>query len=132
MADIRLLRRPEPHDLAMLLHRLPEEQRGVAELLANEDSALRYPEVAVRLGIHLGSVLTYLRRIHQRRPKGYALLMSVRQQRLTKRHVEATARAKAHSREWHRRQANRCYYNRFGQWPWERRQLFTGHLRTKR
>jgi len=37
------------------------------------------------------------------------------------RHVLAIQRANEHSAIWHRHQANRRYYYRFGRWPWERR-----------
>lgn len=132
MRVIRDLKRPNPHDLLALLHLLPEGQRRVAAMLVSEDTALSYPEVAARLEIHLGSVHTHLRRIRKGHPELHSALMAVRQQQLARRHAEAVSRAELHSREWHRRQANRRYYYRFGHWPWERRRLSFGRFGQKR
>jgi hypothetical protein len=69
--------------------------------------------------MHLGTVHTYLRRMRLKRRNTYSALMAERQRQLGDRHEAALARAEAHSREWHRKQANRRFYHQFGVWPWE-------------
>jgi hypothetical protein len=80
-----------------------------------------YDQVAEYLGLHVGTVLSYLNRIRVRRPEVYADLMLLRGRQLGERHLGALKRAAAHSAAWHRKQANRRYYRRFGRWPWEGR-----------
>ncbi len=46
--------------------------------------------------------------------------MAERRRQLAERHERAVERAEAHSRRWHRRQANRKFYYEHGRWPWER------------
>lgn len=93
----------------------------MAEALVREEVARSYPEVAEQLGIHVGSVHAHLRRVRLRHPEVYAALMAERARQIAARKARSAARAAAHSREWHRKQANRRYYYRFGCWPWERR-----------
>ena len=109
---------PESHDLADLLATLPAgRRRVVVALMASR--ALTYPQLAAALGVHLGTIHAHLRRVRQRHPELYALVMAERAHQLAARHQQALARAEAHSRAWHRKQANRRYYYRFGRWPWE-------------
>jgi len=115
------IKRPIPHDIAARLESLPVGQRRVAETLVGGGAARTYGEVAALLGIHVGSVHVHLRRIRERHPEVYAALMTERARQLGKRHEAAEARAAEHSRRWHRIQANRRYYYRFGCWPWDAR-----------
>jgi hypothetical protein len=114
-------KRPEPHDLPAGLDRLPPGQRRVAVALVETGTAQSYPAVAAALGVHLGTVHRHLGRVRARHPALYAALMAERARQLATRHTAALARAAAHSEQWHRRQANRRYYYRYGRWPWERR-----------
>lgn len=113
------LKRPKPHDLPALLAALPPGRRRVAEALVVEEDAPTYPQVAEALGVHLGTVHTHLRRLRLLHPEVWEAVTAERQRQLWERHAGAVARADAHSREWHRKQANRRYYYRFGFWPWE-------------
>ena len=114
------LKRPKAHDLPTSLGTLPPGQRRVAEALVGGAAAPTYDQVAAALGLHVGTVLGYLNRIRERRPEVYAELRELRRRQLADRHRSALRRAAEHSRRWHRRQANRRYYYRFGRWPWER------------
>jgi hypothetical protein len=107
-----------PHDIGALLAMLPAGQRRVAEALIASGDAPTYPAVAIALGLHVGTVHRHLARIRERHPDVYAALMAERRRQLAVRHERAVLRAEAHSRSWHRRQANRRYYYRFGRWPW--------------
>ena len=93
--------------LARSILALPGRQRLVAQVLIGGTSARTYPEVGGLLGMHLGTVHTHLRRMRLKRPDTYAALMGERKQQLGDRHEAALARAEAHSREWHRKQADR-------------------------
>jgi hypothetical protein len=73
------------------------------------EEAPTYPALAASLGLSLGSVHTHLRRIRLLHPAVWEELMAERGRQLADRHTEAVARAEQHSREWHRRQANRRY-----------------------
>jgi transposase len=115
-------KRPKVHDIVAALASLPSGQRRVAEALIGGEQARTYAEVAKRLGVHVGTVHRHLGRIRERHPDAYALLMAQRQTQLAVRHSQALSRARAHSERWHRKQANRRYFYRFGIWPHERRQ----------
>lgn len=106
--------------LTRLCEELPPRQQEAALLLTSGQPALTYPEAAGQMGVSLGTLYTHLKRIRDGHPELYALLMEARKKRLGARHALAVARAEAHSRQWHRKQANRRYYYRFGHWPWER------------
>jgi hypothetical protein len=58
--------------------------------------------VATNLGLGLGTVHQHLRRIRLRHPTVYSALMKLRARQLAARHRRAVARAKAHSKRWHR------------------------------
>lgn len=92
----------------------------VALALIVPRDAPTYPEVAARLGIGLGTVHTHLKRLRAGHPDVYAAVMAERARQLARRHRAALARDAAHSRRWHRRQANRRFRARYGYWPWER------------
>jgi len=117
-------KRRRPHDLSDLLAmlgRLPAGQRRVALALVLGPSAPTYPEVAARLGVHVGTVHRHLGRVRAKHPEVYAALMAERRWQLERRHERAVERAERRSAEWHRRQANRRYRARYGRWPWEPR-----------
>ena len=106
--------------LLALLAPLPPGRGRVALALVEGGEARTYPEVAALLGLSPGSVHTHLRRLRQRHPDGYTALRAERARQLAARHRAAVLRDREHSRRWHRRQANRRYFYRFGCWPWER------------
>ena len=114
------LKRPKPYALPASLATLPPGQRRVAEALVGGEVAPTYEQTADALGLHVGTVLGYLNRIRERRPDAHADLMALRRRQLGEWHRVALRRAAEHSRRWHRKQANRRYYYRFGRWPWER------------
>lgn len=72
-------------------------------------------------GISPNTLKTHLQRIRVGEPKLWTEIQAVRKRHLAQRHARALERDEAHSREWHRRQANRRYRERFGCWPWEPR-----------
>jgi len=90
-----------PRELAPLLALLPPGQRRVAMALIADSQGRTYPEVAAKLGVHLGTVHQHLRRIRRRHPKVYAAVRKVRDRQLGVRHRRALAREKAHSKQWH-------------------------------
>lgn len=106
--------------LLAALSRVPPGRARVALALVVGPDAPTYPEVAARLGLGVGTVATHLRRLRERHPDLYALLMAARARQLARRHEAALARDEAHSKRWHKRQANRRYYAAHGSWPWER------------
>ncbi len=99
---------------------LPPGRARVALALVVGRDAPTYPEVAARLGIGLGTVHTHLKRLRAGHPDVYAAVMVERARQLARRHEAALARDAAYSRHWHRKQANRRFYARYGYWPWER------------
>lgn len=119
MTQLRHPKRLKAHDLAALLATVPHGRRRVAEALVGGDAARTYGEVADLLGVHLGTVHTHLCRLRLRHPEAYAALMAERRRQLDVRHQAAVADAEMRSWEWHRRQANRRYRQRFGYRPWE-------------
>ena len=82
-----------------LLRPLPPGQYRVAILLIS-DAKMTYPGVAAALGIHVGTVSQHLRRIRQRHPCVYTVLMTERKRQLNERSRQALANAKEHSRIW--------------------------------
>ena len=70
-----------PHDLADRLAELPPAQRRVAEALVGGDQARTYGDVAAVLGVSVGTVHTHLRRVRERHPDVYAVLMAARSAR---------------------------------------------------
>ncbi len=98
---------------------LPPGRAGVALALVAGRDAPTYPEVAARLGIGVGTVHTHLRRLRERHPEIAVAVMAERARQLGRRHEAALARDEAHSRQWHRKRANRRYHARYGRWPWE-------------
>ncbi len=102
------------------LANLPPGQQRVALALIDSPLARTYREVAAALNLHLGTVYRHLYRLRRGNPEAYAAVMAVRAEQLAKRHAAAVRREEARSAEWHRKQAARRYYYRFGRWPWER------------
>ena len=102
-------------ELPRLLTILSEGQYRVAMALIADRSGRTYQAVADELGLHLGTVHQYLRRIRQQHPDVYAALMKERARQLAVRHREALARAKAHSKEWHEKTKHR-YFSLSGPW----------------
>jgi hypothetical protein len=96
-------------------------QRRVLLALLSDGAGNTYRGAAEHLGVCVGTVYEQLRRIRTKHPETYDLFMHLRRQQLQERARRSAAKARAHSREWHRKQANRRYYYRFGCWPWERR-----------
>ena len=90
------------HELTRLLATLPPGRRRIASALLTNSCGATYTEVALRLGIHLGTVYQHLRRIRLLHPEVYAALMAARSRQLAKRHEQALARAKAHTNRWFR------------------------------
>jgi transposase len=99
----------------------PGGQRRAALALVGGRRARTYREAAALLGLHVGTIYRHLYRLRRQRPEAYAAVMAVRAGQLAERHAAAVNREGARSAEWHRRQAARRYYYRFGRWPWERR-----------
>jgi hypothetical protein len=87
-------------ELARLLATLPPGRLRVAWALLADSAGRTYPQVAMDLGLHLGTVHQHLRRIRLRHPKVYAAVMNVRARQLAARHRRARARAEAHSKRW--------------------------------
>ena len=106
--------------LLAALAELPSGRARVVLALVLTRAAPTYPEVAARLGLGVGTVHTHLRRLRERHPDVYAAVMAERAQQLARRHKDVLLRDAAHSRRWHRKQANRRYHARYGYWPWER------------
>jgi AcrR family transcriptional regulator len=117
--------RQNTHTKRQILHDMladvPRRQAAAAVALVGGARARTYREAAARMGVHVGTLYTHLRRLRLRYPEVYAALMDVRGDRLAARHKAALARDWARSRAWHKRQANRRYRARFGCWPWEAR-----------
>lgn len=90
-----------PSELIAILAALPLGRRRVASALLADSCGATYKEVALRLGIHLGSVHAHLRRIRVRHPEVYARLMQERLRQLGRRHELAIARARAHTECWY-------------------------------
>jgi len=96
--------------LLAALGKLPPGRARVALALVLTRAAPTYPEVAARLGLGVGTVHTHLRRLRERHPDLYAAVMAERARQLVRRHAAALARDAAHSKRWHRKQANRRFY----------------------
>ena len=116
-----IIEKPELHDIFDLVDDLPAGQRMVIITLLGRSPAFTYKQVARFLGVSTGTVYRHLKRVRDRHPEIYAAAMEVRSVQLAARAERSAARAEAHSREWHRRKANRRYRERFGYWPWERK-----------
>ncbi|HLK65750.1 MAG TPA: hypothetical protein VKU19_20065 [Bryobacteraceae bacterium] len=80
----------------------PPGCRRVAKALVADDVGPTYPEVAVELGVHIGTINQHLRRIRRKHPEVYAALMKFRARQLAERHRAAIARERERSRLWHR------------------------------
>lgn len=106
--------------LLVALGGVPLGRARVALALIAGRGTPTYPEIAARLGIGLGTVHTHLKRLRAGHPDVYAAVMAERARQLARRHAAALARDAAHSRRWHRKQANRRFRARYGCWPWER------------
>jgi len=104
------------------LAQLPVGQRRVALALIDGEDAPTYAQVAQRLGLHLGTVHTHLRRIRQQHPDIYAALMQHRRQQLAHRHQAAVRRARLRLRTSRPPSAKAMlrHYRKTGRWPWER------------
>ena len=108
---------PSAVQLAEWRAALPAGQyTAVAALLGN--GGRTYAAAATAAGVSVNTLKTQLRRVRQQQPAVWAQVHAVRAAHLAQRHAAALARADAHSRAWHRRQANRRYRERFGRWPW--------------
>ncbi len=106
--------------LLAALDTLPPGRARVALALVMGRDTPTYPAVAARLVIGLGTVHTHLRRLRERHPDLYTAVMAERARQLARRHKDALTRDEAHSRRWHRKQANRRFYACYRYWPWER------------
>ena len=102
---------PVGTDLAALLATLPPGRRQVAMALIADPAGRTYPAVAAELGVHLGTVHQHLRRLRLRNPRVYAAVMKERGRQLAVRHRKARARAKAHSKLWHKLTRGRYLYD---------------------
>jgi transposase len=89
-----------PNELIRSLATLPPGRRRIAWALLADPCGATYSEVALRLGLHLGTVYQHLRRIRRLHPQVYAVLMATRSRQLEERHERALARAKAHTNRW--------------------------------
>jgi hypothetical protein len=96
-------------------------QRRVVEALLGLAEGQTYEGTARALGLHVGTVYTHLARLRRAWPELYIEVMAIRASQLGARHHAAMARAAARSADWHRRQAARRHYRRFGVWPHERK-----------
>src|SRR5689334_2412489 len=96
-ALMRTPKRPKLHDIAAALATLPPGQRRVAEALVSQDHAPTYAELAVQLGLHVGTVYQHLKRIRDGRPEVYKFILDRRAAQLAERHRRAVVRARAHS-----------------------------------
>ena len=97
---VRAPERGVSKELTRLLATLPPGRRRVATALIADNRGRTYPEVAEKLGIHLGTVHQHLRRIRLRHPEAYAAVRKARARQLAARRRQALARAKAHSKRW--------------------------------
>ena len=106
-------------DLRALLEALPPGQRRVVEALMEGDTAPTYGQVADRIGLHLGTVHSHLRRIRQRHAALYAALMQHRRQQLEQRHEKAVRRARLRLRTSRSPSAKTMLrrYLKTGRWP---------------
>lgn len=103
-----------------LRHELPRGQARVAlALMCLPEDPVSYRDVAVGLGIHLGTVYTHLRRIRQRHPCVYAALMDERRRQLAERHAAVVDERRLRSLRWGRRRYAASYRATSGEWPWE-------------
>ena len=98
---VRAPERGVSKELTRLLATLPPGRRRVATALIADNRGRTYPEVAEKLGIHLGTVHQHLRRIRLRHREVWAAVIKERARQLRARHRRALARAKAHSKRWH-------------------------------
>lgn len=98
---------------------LPSGQFRAVEALVGGGRARTYAVAAKAAGVSVNTLKTQLRRVRLRAPAVWDEVCRVRAGQLAQRHRAAVARAEQRSRAWHRRQANRRYYQRFGRWPWE-------------
>ena len=81
---------------------LSQGQKQVLDELVGHKEARTYRQVAEILGVHIGTVYTYLKRVRDNQPKVYNRAMAIRQNQLAVRHEEAIARADARSHAYHR------------------------------
>ena len=98
----------------------PGQKRVVHALLSANKKTPTYKSVAKKLGVSLGTVYTQLKRIREQHPETYQSIMLERQRHLAKRHEQSLNRAKAHSKDYHRRRYNHQYKEKYGYYPWER------------
>ena len=89
-----------PYMLRSSLATLPPGRHRVAWALLADPFGATYREVALRLGLNLGTVYEHVRRIRLLHPEVYAVLMAERSCQLARRHKRALARARAHSDRW--------------------------------
>ena len=82
---------------------LPEGQDRAVVALIGGKQARTYPESADRAGMSLGTLYIRLHRVRQGHPNLYAAISKVRKAQLAKRHREAVARAREHTRQYFRR-----------------------------
>jgi IS30 family transposase len=75
-------------------------QWRVVRALLGGKRARTYPEVAARLGVHVGTVSRQLARVKERHPALYARVMAQRRRQLEVRHRAAVKRDRSHSRTW--------------------------------
>ena len=80
---------------------LSQGQKEVLDELVGHKEARTYRQVAEILGVHIGTVYTYLKRVRDNQPKVYNRAMAIRQNQLAVRHEEAVARADARSHAYH-------------------------------
>ena len=99
---------------------LPLGQRRAVEALVGSEEARTYREAAGLAGMSEGTLLTHINRVQQNHPQLYQTIRGVRLEQLSVRHADALANAKAHSRAYFRRRANRRFYLLFGYYPWQR------------
>jgi prephenate dehydrogenase len=104
----------------MTLNNLSPKQQEAVHALIGGTKARTYQEAADLMGIHLGTLYTYLRRIKEQHPEIYSAVMQVRKDQLAERHIQAQKRARKHTDKWFRRKRSRDYYYKHGYWPWER------------
>ncbi len=78
--------------------------------LVGMGKAVTYKSAAENLGIGVGTLYTYLKRVRRNHPEIYQTIMGVRKAQLAQRHEEALAKADEHNHMWHR--ARGKAYNR--------------------
>ena len=120
LAKTTRYKKRKPYDMPDLSV-LPSGRRRAVEALIGGNEDRTYPEAARIAGMAEGTLLTHVNRVRQNHPRLYTAIRAVRLAQLAVRHERALANAKAHSRAYFKRRANRRFCELFGYYPWQTR-----------